>query len=503
VAASSFEISSYRAIIGPELRDLERLLGLRLAAVIQCQGKDHGLTVAAVHAGETVPGNLLGHANQAVLFVAEAHYPWYLDLLRNEAPVSCTIDPADPETIMLRCDAETVGESEAALTAVPAGDPPDLDAWLDAHPTVRDAVIWHGQFWSAWADADRAQLRESFAAAWRHEPYREIADPPPNEVLGNPFNTAVRQVLSHENAWRLYIGYAGHSLALEVGRCLPWSILGWPASRLRLLLSGEDMFTPALEGMEIAAGMGSQTPCSVRRAWRFLIEEGLLRGTALATVARLIEWSRILMHVGGGLSGWAEKEAFWQYRGFPPISRVIDGTDSPEGFGHHIDGCWGEVGLLKTVLRAANIPVGLTTVVTGIGAHALPAFPSIDRFMTHGDDPYTQFARTAFPAFAGEDLLINGARFAQLFNDSRSPEENRLNIGRRPVELALDHSCGVLLALRCRDRAAGRDDASGRVFDFMRPLGLSVTALTDRGFFARLDREIEVLGGCDALPAEW
>jgi hypothetical protein len=37
----------------------------------------------------------------------------------------------------------------------------------------------------------------------------------------------------------------------------------------------------------------------------------------------------------------------------------------------------------------------------------------------------------------------------------------------------------------------------------MRPLGLSVVALTDRGFFARLDREIEALGGCDAIPADW
>jgi hypothetical protein len=500
VAAISFEIASYRAIVGPELRDLEQVLGLRLAAVIQCKGKDGGLTLAAIRAGEAVPGNLVGHANQAVLFVAEVQYPWYLDLLRNEAPVVCTLDPADPETISLHCDVEEVGEGEAALAAVPPGPPPDLDAWLDANPVVRDAVIWDGHSWVGWPDDNRAQLRESFAAAWRHEAYREIADPPPNQVLSNPLNVALRQVLSREDAWRLYVGYAGHSLALEIGRRLPWSIAAWPASRLRLLLSGEDMFRPVLEGMEIADGMGSQTPCGVRRSWRFLVEEGLLRATALATVGRLLEWSRDLLHVGGGLSGWAEKEAFWHYRGFPPISRVIEGTDSPHGFGHHIDGCWGELGLLKTVLRAANIPVQLNVVVTDIGAHALPGFPSIDRFLTHGDDPYSRGPKSALPFFAGEDLLINGARFAQLFNDSRSPEENRLNIGRRPVELALDHTCTELLVSRCRDRAAGRDDASGEVFDIMRALGLSVEALRDRGFYARLDAEIEAFGGCDHVP---
>ena len=49
---------------------------------------------------------------EATLFVPEAQYVWYLDLLRNEGPVCATVNSLTPELNCLYTLDERVGEGE-------------------------------------------------------------------------------------------------------------------------------------------------------------------------------------------------------------------------------------------------------------------------------------------------------------------------------------------------------------------------------------------------------
>jgi hypothetical protein len=59
---------------------------------------------------------------------------------------------------------------------------------------------------------------------------------------------------------------------------------------------------------------------------------------------------------------------------------------------HRTAGCWGTVGFMRSVLRAANIPV----VREACGGHACVGFPTEGLHMSHGDDPYNMLVKRAF-----------------------------------------------------------------------------------------------------------
>lgn len=505
MATRSFAVTRYRLLLGPELEQVRNRYGYRFKAFLECSGKEGSLLVAAVPAGEPVPENLAPPGGTGVLYVREAEFPWYVDLLRNEGPVTCKIDEAPPRAHVLRGEAEPVGEAEPApATASVSAD--DLFGWIEARPNIASALRRAGTAWQGWTQARRAMLRDAVAAALVHEAYDERPDPPPNLAASGPLASPyVRQLLTPPDADALYLAAAGHSLAMELAGRLPWSIESWRVDWLRYLLDADDMFRAVPGGYEIRHVNGEATPCHIRRVWRFLLDNRLLAATPLATVGQVLGWCRDnLVHFSGRIT-WETFEAHWHYRGLPPVSRIIDGTTGPDpeyGFQHYTAGCMGTTGFLKAVLRAANIPVSVHLKPdTAVSRHTLPGFPSIGRYLTHGDDPYSQLVRHAMPKYPCEELLVTQSRFDELFGPHLDEAAQARGVGRRPVELACRHPSLVLLWDHCADKAAGRGHADSIVYQGFGPaFPMSLAELEAAGLWETLERALDEIGGCGALP---
>jgi len=192
----------------------------------------------------------------------------------------------------------------------------------------------------------------------------------------------------------------------------------------------------------------------------------------------------------------------WQYRGFPPISRIMAGTpnnDPRPGYNdpelrNRTAGCHGTNGFLRGVLHTVNIPV-LYRRPPGSG-HATPNFPGEDKWLSHGDDPYNSFSRST-PRYPAEELLIDQATYSSWFTNGMPDPD--LNIGRQVYELALIYLPDVLLGKHCDDIAAGLNHADSEVYEaFSR--WYSVQELEAQNLWGRLDEKIATFGGCENLP---
>jgi hypothetical protein len=199
----------------------------------------------------------------------------------------------------------------------------------------------------------------------------------------------------------------------------------------------------------------------------FLMREHLLGATRLATIEALIGWARRLHHVTGRLDH-DNAERVWQYRGMAPVSRVLAGTGPQRA--HVTGGCWGTTGLFISVLRSANIPVRLVNVRgqarAGAAAcsHALPWFVSEGRFLSHGDDPYSQLlGRRGEGSVPAGRLLLDQATWTAWYGEGVDPSARCSNIGRQPREIALETLPPYLVEAYCEDERSGVDRRAGRI----------------------------------------
>lgn len=353
----------------------------------------------------------------------EADY--MIDLLRNERPMSYDAERRRLSTLAI----EPVGEAERE---------PDLDAWLAAHAAVAGALVWQGAggavSWPSWSSTQKAQLRSAFASAWSRGQIA-MTEPPPNQAVIGDLDS-VSQILTEADAWAMFRAYVAHSLATEIGQWVGWSIAGDTATNLALLLDSRQMFTRRADGnYQIGLMLGRAVLAPPRYTVDFLGRNDLIRSTRLATIARVIEWCRDhMVHFTGAFDG-KNVEDQWQYRGFPPVARVVEGTPftgSSTELRHRTAGCWGTTGFLRAVLRTVNIPAELVTTRCN---HALPHFPSEGRYLSHGDDPYNRNSREPPPPLSGEALLIDQAKFDAWFGAAVADAQVCDNIGRRPREL--------------------------------------------------------------------
>ena len=227
-------------------------------------------------------------------------------------------------------------------------------------------------------------------------------------------------------------------------------------------------------------------PAPPARSYAFLGTGELIGGTRLDTLSRMVNWCR------------ANLQDQWQYRGFPPMTRVLDGTvqTSQRGYGvmHRTAGCWGTVGLLRALMRAINIPVKL---VTNAG-HAQPWFMADSRYLSHGDDPYNALTK-ATPPIPAAEILIDQAKFDAWFGAGVRAADKANNIGRRPRGLAIVYLPNYLLHAYCGDIANGKGHVNGQVFDTL-SLNYTVAQLEAQTLWTRMDAKIAGFGGCDHVP---
>ena len=379
-----------------------------------------------------------------------------------------------------------------------------LDKWLKNHPNIANAIIWNfpsgATAYPEWPSDKKDQLSRAF-------PFRypfALVDPPPN-MINLADNEYPATSLDEDSAWALYLNHVTQNLVVEFWNAVNWSLEDLPPEQLAILLDGRAMFTRdtntgyyEIEMTE--SGVAILAPPDL--TYRFLVENDLISETRTETIGRLLGWCREnLAHYLGGQEA-QNMEYQWQYRGFPPISRILAGTPNNDprplwndpNIRHRTAGCHGTNGFLKGVLRTVNIPVQYGR--PPASGHATPTFPSEGKRMSHGDDPYNGFSKTT-PPYPGEELLIDQATYDSWFSTGM-PDPN-LNIGRQVFELALVYLPDRLLHSHCDDIATGRTHAESNVYAaFSR--WYSVAELEAINLWGRLDEKIATFGGCDYVP---
>jgi len=305
----------------------------------------------------------------------------------------------------------------------------DLEGFLQANPGIKKKIIWRDpapRNYKDWTDDEKLDLAKAFNTI---RTGGEVGLPETAPATA-PNEENLKTHIQSTDAWKAYIAHLAHTLVVETCGWVDWSITGYSEAELGLLLDSDSLFM-ALNDETYAfqvAMHGRSSYGDPTRVYRWLRKEGIVASDHLSTVGRLLEWCRDhLSHYLGGVSP-DNMENHWQYRGFPPVERIISGTEASFGFRHWTAGCWGTSGFLPLVLRTINLPA---TFVINCG-HAQPYFPSLDLYLSHGDDPYNQNTKEA--QAAGTEMLIDQDTFVSWFDESNP---NRCdNIGRHAREFA-------------------------------------------------------------------
>ena len=392
-----------------------------------------------------------------------------------------------------------------------------IDTLLFDNAAIASAIEWEDargfQSFPQWSQSRKNELRAAVQTLRDGGSPATLLDPPPNQriLADGDFPTTI---LRPTDAWPLYLAHVAQSLFLEIERKVAWSLVDYSLPQLRFLLSSKWMleWSAADGGYSLlrtrigaaAAGWpdrGWALPAPPGLVYQFLTTNGIVVPDRLETTANVVEWCRQnMVHFTGAMNA-LDAEQQWQYRGLPPVSRIIAGTpntaDPSSGIRHRTGGCHGTNGFLTAVLRVVNIPV-LYLRPEGTG-HATPQFVADGRYLSHGDDPYNGMARGTPPPYPASELLIDQAQFDAWFGTAVPAATRANNIGRRTYELALIHLTNYLLRTHCQDMAAGLTHATGNVAQFFNRW-YTVSDLEAMNLWTRMDTRIAALGGCGSIP---
>lgn len=328
---------------------------------------------------------------------------------------------------------------------------PNLNTWLSQNANVARAIQWQFQpanpanvyapptaadkvIWANWTRAQKSQLIDAYndATGWLQggpplSPMtnRGLTDRPRN-VNPNVADDAVTtmEVVTPAYMWRLYLAHVAFSLALETRGSLPWSITRYSVAALRYLFDSTTMawciylgysmgtyavYVPALRADNLPkTAFGPPT-----WTYSWLTQANLIRRSRRTTIYAVLEWMRQNLWHFFGDDSFGNYNAVWQYRGYPPLSRIVNGTvdaNNPNlGVQHWTAGCHGSVGFLNAVLRVVNIPVQPVWVC----GHELANFIVDKLYLDHGDDPYNQNVKNSTSPI--DSLLIDETTYKQLF----------------------------------------------------------------------------------------
>ncbi len=331
---------------------------------------------------------------------------------------------------------------------------PDVNKWLLGRAAVSDCIVWQRPAsantpsvavkWVDWTAEEKSQLKDAFAKAWNG---KLSIDPTPYPNLINP------PTHDHPSTW-LDHGIARQHYMETIACCLMaelWPVkLGWSLTALngqqkKHLLDSRSLFEWSASFASQEPGSAVNPPGYVLKQWvlparpgymrKLLLDQGILdRTSQTKTIVNMVKWCGTLFHFAGA-SNTFEFDNHWHYRGYSPISRIVEGTlRTPSPAHSQTDpkaqrwtaGCFGTTGVMSHLLRLVNIPVE-TTVICG---HTLPKFSSINCWLSHGDDPY--FLKN-HPQIKAEQLLVNQATFDAWFGP-QAPDACA-NVGRRVTDL--------------------------------------------------------------------
>jgi hypothetical protein len=368
----------------------------------------------------------------------------------------------------------------------------DVQQLLAAYPAVRHSLRFHvqGMDWPRYVDwpmALRYDLFEALDTHW-HGVAVELPPTPENQASESFLESNVGVFYKVEDARRHYMSLVQQSLRAELQPSIqvPWSITAYDDEMLEPLF---DWWTVSKEvrcwfpdgTWQIVSPTSTSLPTNCTLTLRisigavpatgpfvfaFLEQEGLVDVTPMATIGRLLEWSRTHMRhaLGTAVSSWPS--TYWWDYSIMPVERVITGTDPAQHlFAHWTSGCHGTNFFLQSVLRAVNVPVKWKTGSPNHG-HATPQFMLLDEYlfrddhyMSHGDDPYTMIDGHV----VGELMLIDEATY-----NGWGVGTDGLQVGRRMKQLdALYMFSKVIRTKRCRDAVPNGE--TGNVLALLTP----------------------------------
>jgi hypothetical protein len=389
---------------------------------------------------------------------------------------------------------------------------PNLDHWLCDHHRIRDSIIWefpiqlpfppvsldYAQPYVMWSQSDKDKLQSAFAAAWNFSSI-QLDDPPPN-ILHPGNNSTPTTALSHADAHSLYLALVGQSLAVEIDNRVGWSVANYSSDNLAILFDSREFFvwSASDNGYEIQDLKGGYVvPASPQRMHRFLKDNDLIGAHRHGTIVRMLKWCHHnLSHFIGGYETKTMHDV-WQYRGFAPVLRTIEGTkdhaNPSYGVRHWTAGCHGTTGFLRAILRTVNIPV----VHDHQCGHALPYFSADGLHLSHGDEPYNTYS-FADPPYSMSELLIDQTKFNSWFGSGVSDDAKCKNIDKRVEELAIQYLPPAMLRDYCNDQTEGKSHAHGVVAENL--ASYTVAQLEAHHLWSRMDDKIASMGGCDHVP---
>jgi len=233
------------------------------------------------------------------------------------------------------------------------------------------------------------------------------------------------QAISPAYMWKLYVAHVAFSLAAEYTHQLAWSIGDYTPEELRYLFDSTTMawnyfgsyyemgtyaaYVPVLR----ADNLPKTAFAPPMWTYSFLKSSRLIGTTRKDTICRILDWMRHNLTHFYGNDSFGNYYAVWQYRGYPPLSRIICGTvdtNNPSlGSAHYTAGCHGSVGFLNAVLRVLNIPVQPVWVC----GHELACFMTEKLYLDHGDDPYHLNVKSSSQSIS--NVLIEEATYKSRF----------------------------------------------------------------------------------------
>jgi hypothetical protein len=427
-----------------------------------------------------------------------------------------------------------------------------LRCWLDLHPHVRKQIVWHEYVspvprtegpgkprgivdklmpYDTWTEDMKIWLDVSVYWAYTYldgglETFSGQFLPavPPN-LLDFEDCEGATTIVTHDDAWKLYLGTIAHSLAVELGRFVPWSVVGYSDPDLRLLFHSDELIKAGHVGFGSIELYGYRPrftiPAPPTTTFEFLVNRDLIRPTAFTTVGQLLEFGRYAQHffhefgVPGvcgavGFPWYAlSREIVQGYRGTVPVARLLEGTNPvtppgpPDVHAGWVNGCSGGANLFQHVLRMVNIPVeGGADAELGQAQHHAPFFFTLGYTMSHFDDIFNWW-NASIPPFPGWWLLLPMETYEHWFlGAGKLGNSGWANVSRQAlIEVPLKALSNELVQRFCLDKASGASHGDGTLAAYFRVEGTDlvyydVAQLEALDLWSKLEAKAAVLGFC-------